>query len=120
MDDAATITRRQHAEIIRSLTEQGKSASEIALVLGMTRQRVMRIAAQFHVRLQPRGGSRRIGTQFSGKRYKAIEVMAERAGVSTGTMLSRIVAYVVDAGPQVAARRLGRDALPKRPYRRKP
>lgn len=112
-------TRRQFSELIQALTDDGLCASEIGERLGMSRQRVMRIAAQFGVRLQPRGGSRRVGAQFSGRRYQVLDALAQQAGVSTGTMLTRIVGLVVDEGHAQAARRLGREAIPKRPYRRR-
>lgn len=113
-------TRRELAQQIALFVDEGMSATEIAARMATTRQRIMRIAAQYRVRLQPRGGNRRVGAQFSAKRYAVIQRLAKEAGVSVSTMLNRIAAVVVDEGVPAATRRLGTAARPKRRYTRKP
>ena len=112
-------TRRDLAERIAALADEGLTAGEIGERLAMSRQRVMRVAAQFKIRLQPRGGSRRIGVQFNGARYDILKQLADDAGISVGAIIARLAAVVVDDGIVVAKKRLGRHALPKRPYTRR-
>ncbi|KLK91406.1 hypothetical protein AA309_20105 [Microvirga vignae] len=112
-------TRRELAHRIAELTGEGMCAREIALALGMSRQRVMKIAAQYGVRLQPRGGSRRISGQFSGRDFAVLQALAAQAGCSPGAMLVRVARITLEEGQAVAARKLGRDALPRRRYTRR-
>lgn len=118
MSDAKP-TRRDLADRISAFVDDGLTATQIGQELGMSRQRVMRIAAQYRVRLQPRGGKRRIGAHFSGKDYEIMRALADKANVSVGTMLVRIARVVVEDGAGAAARRLGSAARPKRSYVRR-
>jgi hypothetical protein len=118
------LTRRQYSRLIQSMADEGMSASEIARKLSTpertrSRQWVMKVAGQYSVRIQPRGGSRRVGAQFSGHRYQAIKQLADAAGISVGAMLVRLAAITIDEGLPVAQRKLGRLARPKRRYTRK-
>lgn len=115
----ATMTRREQAGRIEQLSDEGLCTREIGKKLGMSRQRVMRIAAQYGVRLQPRGGTRRIRAQLSGKDATVLKELAAQANVSVGTMLARIARVMVEDGAGPAARRLGRAARPKRTYNRR-
>jgi hypothetical protein len=110
------LTCRGLAQRIQLFTDEGLSASEIGARLGMSRQRVMRTAALHGIRLQPRGGARRVSAQFSGRRYEVIAALAQQAGCSVGAMLVRLAAITIDEGTHKAARKLGRDARPRRAY----
>lgn len=116
--DSSKPSRRELAQRIQLFTDEGLSAGEIGRRLGCSRQRVLRIAQQFNVRLQPRGGSRRVGAQFNRADYELMLQLAQAAGCSVGAMLVRLARVPMAGGVVTAKRKLGRDALPKRGYRR--
>src|SRR4051812_19246886 len=102
--DTSKPTRRELAQRIQAFTDEGLSASEIGARLGISRQRIMRTAALHGIRLQPRGGSRRITAQFSSRDYEMMQALAQRAGCSVGAMLVRVARVTLAEGSAQAAK----------------
>lgn len=109
-------TRREYAGLIQALADDGLPAREIGRRLGLTRQRVMKIAGQFNLALQPRGYRRRAIVHFKPGQGEIIRLMAEAAGVSFGTMVMRMAAAFIEHGQATAQRKLGKQARPTRVY----
>ncbi len=112
-------SHREYAKLIQALADDGLSAPQIGRRLGMSRQRVMRIAAQYDVRLEGRGGRHRLTTTISGGRLAVVQILDDKAGVALGTMLVRLATKAMDGGASAAERKLGKEARPRRRYKQR-
>ncbi len=102
------------------MADEGRRGREIAKALGITRQRVQRIADQFDLRLQPIGGRRRrVRAAVSEDTYRTVSELAEIARVTPSEMISRLLDFATESGLQRAAKELGKAARPKRAYRKR-
>jgi hypothetical protein len=110
-------TRREMAKQIQKLADDGLTLSEIARILFMKRQRAKRIAGQYGVRLQPRGGRKRISIHIGQADYDVAFRVADGAGVSVGVIIRRMAETYIHEGETGARKRLGKLARPKRRYR---
>jgi transposase len=107
------------ADRVAQLTLDGFTASEIAQRLGLSHKQVLRVAARRQAELQPRGGKARlVAAKLSSSHYAVVRSLAEKAQITPSAMLARIAGCVLEDGPQMALRRLGKQAYPKRDYRR--
>lgn len=104
-------TSRQRAKFIAERHAEGDSVPSIARQLGLSVRRVRQIMERFAV-LSSRPHTVRFSFHASRRRAEIVRSLAERAGVAPSTMIDRIVSTVVDDGPEHAAKRLGKLALP--------
>lgn len=104
-------TARQRAKFIAERHAEGDSVALIARQLGISQRRVQFIMDRFSV-LANRPNTVRFSFHATRRRAEIVRSLAERAGVAPSTMIDRIVSTVVDDGPEHAAKRLGKLALP--------
>lgn len=98
---------------IRRMTDQGMRPAKIALALKICPSRVRRLAKRFSIPI-PRAHQRRFGVMVREADAVTIEELARRAGVSPAEMMAAAVRAIAGEGTEIAARRLGKSALPKR------
>lgn len=117
---AATAARiARHRQLVE-LALEGASSREIAAELGISHQRVCRIAFRCGIKqIAKPGGTRRIAVWVPNSRLQVLDVISRAAGVTRDEMLSRIASISLQ-DERSARRLLGKAALPKRPYRRRP
>ena len=111
--------RKPHAKThavaarIRFLAGEGFTGAEIAKRIELSYQRTVRVTDMFGIELGSARGRRKISdVGLSTEAVAAVATLAERAGVTRAVMLERLVTVALDGGAQVAARRLGKLALP--------
>lgn len=102
---------RRRARIIQEGIAEGLNTDEIGAQLKISGARVRHIA-MLHGIILARPHTRRLAFYTTSKRFNAIHMLAVGAETSVGVMIDRIVASVLDDGPDIARRRLGVLALP--------
>lgn len=109
------MSKNEKATLINSLVAEGKTTRQVAKQLGISHQRLIRVARR-HGILMPYRGSVKFSTWTNYRRGAVVLSLSEHAEVSPGVILDRIIASVVDDGVEAAIKRLGKLALPKRKY----
>lgn len=112
MQPLTSAARRRRIQV---LADDGWTSEQIAVELGISRQRVNRIASKAGVLIGKRGGTGRVGAWVPRRLIAAIGSLANDAGVSRSVMVGRAI-EVVFSDPAVAKRVLGKGALPVRGY----
>lgn len=106
--------RRRHK--IAEFADDGMSSEQIASRLGITKQRVNRIANRAGILIGKQGGTGRIGAWVPRRLIASIGDLANDAGCSRSALLGRVIEAVF-ADKAMAMRLLGKAALPVRGYR---
>lgn len=105
-------TARQRAKIIAERLAEGKTTNAISDELGCSPRRVRSIMRRFSIPSH-KPNTFRFAFHTPRRRALVIKALADSAGVAPSTMIDRIVSTVVDDGMEIAARRLGKLALPQ-------
>jgi hypothetical protein len=110
--------REDLADQVAELADEGRSAEEIANHLGLARLQVLRLAHRIKMRLPPRG-MRRLGVKITPARYAVVRQLAEGARITPSAMLGRIATLLLAEGREAVTRKLGKEAMPRRSYRKR-
>lgn len=109
-------TRAERVRLIGKLIDDGQTSRQIAAQLGISRQRVCRIAYRAGITIGTRGGrTGRVGAWVPLRLVASLGSLANDAGVSQGVMLARVIEAVC-ADPAAARKLLGKDAMAVRKY----
>ncbi|MEW9304527.1 MarR family transcriptional regulator [Labrys neptuniae] len=111
------ITPRDRRALIAQMASEGQTLREIGRSLGISAQRVSRIARGAGIPLGRQGGTGLVSTHVPFRLKSALRQQAEAAGVSVSAYVARVLRAVCEDAT-VAKRTLGRDALPVRAYRK--
>lgn len=107
--------RLEHARALVLAYLAGHSRGEIAEMLELSRSAVTRLAKRCGVRLPAWNAPRTVGAKVHQTELVKLDLLARSAGVTRDEMATRLIRAALDASP---TRLLGRDALPRRCYRR--
>lgn len=110
------ISGRDRIRMISTLSDDGLSSKQIATKLGISKQRVNRIASSAGLQIGKQGGTGRIGAWVPRRLIASIGDLANDAGCSRSALLGRVIEAVF-ADKAMAMRLLGKAALPVRGYR---
>ncbi|MGJ4855541.1 sigma factor-like helix-turn-helix DNA-binding protein [Labrys sp. La1] len=111
------LTPRDRRVLIAHLAAEGQTLREIGRRLGISAQRVSRIARGAGIPLGRQGGTGLVSTHVPFRLKSALRQQAEAAGVSVSAYVARVLKAVCEDAT-VAKRTLGRDAMPVRAYRK--
>lgn len=102
---------------IAELAADGRSADEIAKLLGENPRRIIRLARRAKIQLAGRGGRRHLTVSISSQDLTLVNILAKGAGVTRAVMIERLALASLKDGTAGARELLGKGANPKRKYR---
>jgi hypothetical protein len=102
---------------IEELAADGRSADEIAKLLGENPRRIVRLARQAKIQMAGRGGRRHLTVDIAGTDLSLVNILAKEAQVTRGEMIVRLALASLKDGVASARDQLGKGARPKRKYR---